>query len=261
MRGARQPNAGNRRTFVWSAALLSWLGAAAAADAAEAWLPLVDGSRRVYAVHRDRVFDPDDQANSREFYFAEETERMRAVDGGFRLTRKTVEDSVQGSGRQRREVTSLLVATPEGVRMRREETRNFGAAVDRSTDYDPPLLLMPATPEPGRSWRVGALRRDAQLVTELQATVVGFEEVTVDGTAYPDCLHVRYEGTLRGSVSSEAGPLAVERGRVETDAWYRAGLGLVREVGTWEVELTLPDGVGARLRETLTRRLADASPP
>ena len=74
-------------------------------------------------------------------------------------------------------------------------------------------------------------------------------------TRFEDCLAVRYEGPITGTISVAGGPGRVHEARFERVVWWKEGVGPVREVITIDGELELPEGGRASVHEVSTLRL------
>jgi hypothetical protein len=123
----------------------------------------------------------------------------------------------------------------------------FGQSQEKSYRCDPGLLLRPAEPRPGRTWR--GTCRSADSTAAFAGRVVALEELVVDGTRVP-VVRVRLDGTLTGST----------RGRSDREVWLRRADGLlVQAVGRTDTDADTPGGT-VRYRESYRLRLLSLQP-
>jgi hypothetical protein len=127
-------------------------------------------------------------------------------------------------------------AGPEGLLLHRR-TSSLGASV-----FEPPLVMLPAGAEPGRTWQVGRAR-DGSLTIDLEGQVVGVEDVGTEAGTHRGCLRVRHRGPV--STAGEGGgegdhPI----GRFERDLWLCRGVGMVKELVRFELEQEVVDSAG-----------------
>jgi len=77
---------------------------------------------------------------------------------------------------------------------------------------------------------------------------------------YENCLVVRSEGPLAGSVEAYGGTIEVTGGKVVTTEWYARGLGVVLAKEEAEQTLRLPDGSTLVVRERTQYALREGGP-
>lgn len=239
------------------------LAAPALARAAEPgspadWFPLGSRGKRVYEVHRDHTYRPEDAKIDRVFHAGRMTETVEPAPGppagAFRVRNAIRLDPVSGGGSPEALAQWTVLSAENEVRIHASgETDERGRSTDAS--YAPPLRLLPTT-EVGASWKVGTYRSGDRRA-ELRGTVLGFEDVPGE-PAWPACLKVRLEGKLGGSVPVHQGLAEIEEARFERTLWLARGIGIVREVAKIDAALRLPDGKRADTAQVLTLRLVDA---
>jgi hypothetical protein len=143
--------------------------------------------------------------------------------------------------------TSCPGAEGDEVRATYQRREFFGQSQEKSYRCDPGLLLRPAEPRPGRTWR--GTCRSADSTAAFSGRVVALEELVVDGTRVP-VVRVRLDGTLTGST----------RGRSDREVWLRRADGLlVQAVGRTDTDADTPGGT-VRYRESYRLRLLSLQP-
>jgi len=247
-----------RRRAALLAALL--LAAPAASRAAEAdWFPLRGDVQRVYEVHRDHTYHPEDAKIDRVFHAGRMTETIVAAPerapGGFLVRDVLNLAPVAGAGSPETFAEWTVLSFQNELRIHAS-----GATDERGQGseavYAPPLRFLPTTAV-GDSWKVGTYRSgDRQ--AELRGTVLGIEDVA-GKPAWSKCLKVRLDGALTGRVPVYDGFAEIEAGTFERLLWLARGTGIVRAVTTIEAKLRLPDGKRADTVQVLTVRLVDSS--
>jgi hypothetical protein len=239
---------------------------AAAAREPDPWYPIDVGREWVYREHSDRTIDPVEGALQRSFQHGRVTEKvvgMREPEGGsapiFDLLR-TQFRRTPGGGQTQRRSTLRFSAGSAGVLL-------HGLVVDdglRSGGlryrYEPAVKLLPPPAKRAKPWQAGTLSRPG-IQVRLSGRVVGHEAVEVGGVRYPDCLHVRYDGSVASEIDGPQGRLVMKDGRYESDVWYSRGVGIVLEVSEIQGELTRSDGEVLRLTDVTSRRLQSHSAP
>jgi hypothetical protein len=232
------------------------LAAGRAGAGAEQWFPLRAGERWGYSLHADHTYAPSNAKIDRTFREGAAVFEVTSVGAGAqREVRETRSERQVGSPLpaplqrvQHYEVGADLLLRGTSSVGKRDEVR-----------YEPPLRVLPASPESSSPWRVGMIREDGT-ETEVTGEVLGREDVTEAGMRYEGCLKVRYAGPVRGTTPIYTGPVPIRSGRLERITWLAAGVGIVREVSTLDAEIELPDGVTARISQVLTLRLRDHRP-
>jgi hypothetical protein len=224
-----------------------------------AWLPLEPGTRLDYALHRDRTTERPGAPLARQFYHGRSRTEVlpeRAEDAGrLRVRLFDVEREANLSGawsRRRQEVTSYSIDRT-GVRLHGFER------VDDRHPYDPPLQFLRAPLRAGQSWEVGTLR-DGALRVDARAEVVGVESLALDDRSFPDALHVRFEGPVRGKLGSDEDGLVVEEGHYRDDLWLARGVGPIRQVTAIDLRVRDAEGEPLHVSDLVTRTLAGAEP-
>lgn len=244
------------------AALLAAAGAAQARPARE-WLPLAIGREWHYTAHWDRMHELPGAPVVRSFGRGWSREHVVGTEPAtgdapiFRVQVDTSEQALDGSGERRDRHERLLASTADGAFLFPVAAEGDARTARR---LDPPVRLLPAAPRPGQRWAAGTLRLD-ELEVELAGEVVGLEDVEVNRVLHPDCLHVRLAGTPRGFARSDLGRSRVSDGRFEIEAWFAAGVGLVKEVTRTELTLESREGRALSTSSVVTRRLQRAEPP
>ncbi len=105
---------------------------------------------------------------------------------------------------------------------------------------------------PGMRWMVRL--GDSGHPRQLQAEVVGFEDVETPAGRFPGCLEIRMSGAWRDGGS---GPDAEAAARIEIEEWWARGVGKVKHV-----QRTWPPGAGHHALEvTLLLREFHVEPP
>jgi hypothetical protein len=143
--------------------------------------------------------------------------------------------------------TSCAGTDGDELRATYQRREFFGQSQEKSYRCDPGLLLRPAEPRPGRTWR--GTCRSADSTAAFSGRVVALEDLVVDGTRVP-VVRVRLDGTLTGST----------RGRSDREVWLRRADGLlVQAVGRTDTDADTPGGT-VRYRESYRLRLLSLQP-
>lgn len=246
------------RSFAWIVLVL--LAAAPARAAGDAFLPLGPGARWEYSVHRDHSYRPDAGPADRTFRAGTRVLEYIAPreEGG----------EVRHELRDRRQETPTSPGLPPSLETSREiwsATRGVRIhAVEAlgtpEVRFEPALQLLPPDVAVASRWRVGTWRT-GELKMPLEAEALAREDVVLDDQRFEDCLRVRYDGRITGSIPVAGGRAEIAEARIERVAWWKEGIGAVREVTTIEGEIVLPDGKRAQISEVATFRLVQFQPP
>lgn len=244
--------------FVLATALFA--ASAATRAAGDPFLPLGAGARWEYEIHRDHTYRPVGDKTDRTFRSGTDVlAHVRAIETDGKVIhelRKHREEKSMGPGLPpSSEVSTERWANTSGLLLYAIEPTG-GAAVR----FDPPLQMLPPTPELGSRWRVGTYR-SRDLAIPLEGEIVGWEDLDDGAIPYAGCLKVRYRGSVSGSVSGDTGPAKIQNVRLERVAWWKPGVGLVREIISTDGEIELPEGALARVHEVTTLRLVRHTAP
>jgi hypothetical protein len=229
--------------------------------AQQQWLPLEVGNTWVYRLHIDR--STPDMGQDRSFVHGEQMLRITGARGKAPYPLYTFEDLttqietqkvLQGGvgERKRAEIDysgrggALLLHGQrafEGHEGKREPVR-----------YVPPLVVLPPSPEVGKSWEVGEFRNE-EMTARLRGTVVGHEGVTAAGQHFERCLKVRYTGELAGKIPTANGPQPVLSGDYTRRLWMKQGVGIVKDVTDVEIKTMHPDHGVVEISVVTTKQL------
>lgn len=242
-------------TLAWVVVFAIARASLAASPVEPDWVPLHAGNQWVYEVHRDHTYRPETSPIDRVFHVGRSIQLAEsageALRGAFKIVDTTSLQPTQGGGKPETAITSQVLSFDGGLRIL-SSSATLPDGTTNETVFRPPLRLLPTTTI-GEPWKVG-IYRDGDLNIDLQGEVVGAEKAD---PPCQDCLKVRYRGPITGSIQVDQGSAAIESGRSERVVWIERGVGIVREVGTLESELRLPDGARAKILVETTMRLLE----
>src|SRR5690606_16633781 len=263
MSGIRPARLRPRALRLALASTLICVGAAGARGDGADWFPLAEGGRWSYQTHRERTVEA-----------AGEGRQRAAFSGSLEFTAHAIEGvpeyEIQQLLRETAAETPLLArppaaqlarerwsAGPRGVRLH----ARLGPGAGGRIAFEPPLLILPADPAPGRRWRAGRFR-DGAVAIEVEGEVVGAVELRVAGRPR-DCRHVRHHGAVSPDPDRAPGAAPVS-GCYARESWWCRGVGVVRDETRFELEEPAASGDGAVVRAsdrfTLTLSELDATP-
>lgn len=243
---------------VLAAALFA--ASASARAAGDAFLPLGDGARWEYKIHRDHTYRPAVGKTDRTFRSGtavlEHVRAFEADSGVVYELRERREETPRGPGLPpSSEASTQHWAAANGLQLR--AIQPLGGTTVR---FDPPLQMLPSRPEVGSRWRVGTFRTQ-EIAIPLEGEVLGWEDLTDDAIRYEGCLKVRYSGLASGSIPVATGTAKIGDFRFERIVWWKPDVGPVREVVTADGDIELPEGESARVYEVTTMRLVRHTVP
>ncbi len=243
-----------RSTLAWVVVFAIARASLAASPVESDWLPLSAGNQWVYEVHRDHTYHPADASIDRVFHSGgsvQVAESSGSDGAAFRIRDTTSLRPQARNGKPETLISARVLSFDDGIRLLASSSTRPDGTQNEAT-YRPALRMLPTTTM-GETWKVG-MYRDGDLNVDLQGEIVAAAK---DDPPCAGCLKVRYRGPIAGSIPVFQGSAAIESGRFERVVWMQRGVGIVREVGTTEGELRLPDGAHAKILAVTTLRLVE----
>jgi hypothetical protein len=237
----------------------------AATPASDAWMPLEPGRAWTYDYRRERTQTTAGAAPEIERFRGTLEDRVTGPAAEFgpaalevisTLRGSTDGDAIQSTEKRR----AFVEPHASGYRIHALDTENPILGANQLVRYDPPLEQLRVASGPESSWVIGTIDLGG-LSTRLEARVVGVQDADTPSGRYADCLVVRYEGPLRGSIEAYGSTIEVTGGKVAVTEWLARGVGLVLAKEEVEQSLRLPDGSSVVVRERIQYALSASAQP